>query len=139
RGRTGAGGRLAGVARILLRRGRYTEAVAELQGAEVRVPSDLAIQVDLARALRDSGQLLAATAVLGAALTVAPGTVGALVERGLIHIETGEVSAALNDVDSAVRIRPSVGQQAEIISAREHGPRPSPRPGLTRRRRGTRH
>jgi hypothetical protein len=36
---------------------------------------DPAIQTDLARALRGSGQLLAATAILGATLTIAPGTV----------------------------------------------------------------
>jgi Flp pilus assembly protein TadD len=115
---TGAGRSLAGVGRTLLRRGRYTEAVAELQGAEARLPSDLAIHVDLARALRDTGQLLAATAVLGTVLTIAPGTVDALIDRGLIRIATGEFSAALDDLDNAIRIRPSVGQHEEIISAR---------------------
>ncbi len=82
------------------------------------MPSDLAIQIDLARALRDSGQLWAATAVLGATLTIAPGTVEALVERGLIRIETGEFSYALDDLDNAIRLLPSIGQRAEIRSAR---------------------
>jgi tetratricopeptide (TPR) repeat protein len=113
----GSGRSLAGLGRSLLRRGRYAEAVSELQGAEVRLPSDLAIQIDLARALRDSGQLWAATAVLGAALTIAPGTVDALVERGLIRIRTGEFSSALDDLDNAVRMRPSV--EAEVRSARD--------------------
>lgn len=116
--RAGTGRLLAELGRILLRRGRYTEAVAQLQGAEARQPGDLAIQLDLARALRDSGQLWAATAVLGATLTVAPGSVEALLERGLIRIETGEFSHALDDLDSAVRLRPSIGEQAEVQSAR---------------------
>jgi len=116
--KAGAGRLLAERGRILLRRGRYVEAVAELQGAEARLPSDLAIQIDLARALRDSGQLWAATAVLGATLTIAPGTVEALVERGLIRIETGEFSYALDDLDNAIRLLPSIGQRAEIRSAR---------------------
>jgi len=114
----GAGRSLAGIGRILLRQRRYAEALAELYGAEVRLPSDLAIQIDLARALRDSGQLLAATAVLGATLTIAPGAVDALVARGLIRIETGEFSSALEDLDNAIRIRPSIDQKAEIRSAR---------------------
>jgi Flp pilus assembly protein TadD len=114
----GTGRLLAERGRIFLRRGRYAEAVAELQGAEARLPSDLAIQIDLARALRDSGQLWAATAVLGATLTVAPGTVEALVERGLIRIETGEFSYALDDLDNAIRLLPSISQRPEIRSAR---------------------
>jgi hypothetical protein len=114
----GTGRLLAELGRILLRSGRYAEAVAQLQGAETRLPGDLAVQIDLARALRRSGQLWAATAVLGATLTIAPGAVEALVERGLIRIETGEFSCALDDLDNAVRLRPSVGHQAEIRSAR---------------------
>jgi hypothetical protein len=114
----GTGRLLAELGRILLRRGRYADAVAQLQGAEARLPGDLAVQVDLARALRRSGQLWAATAVLGAALTIAPDTVDALVERGLIRIETREFSYALDDLDNAVRLRPDVGQQADIRSAR---------------------
>jgi Flp pilus assembly protein TadD len=114
----GTGRLLAELGRILLRRGRYADAVAQLQGAEARLPGDLAVQVDLARALRRSGQLWAATAVLGAALTVAPDSVDALVERGLIRIDTGEFSYALEDLDSAVRLRPHLGQQPEIRSAR---------------------
>lgn len=115
----GTGRLLAELGRVLLRRGRYAEAVAALQGAEARLPSNVTIRVDLARALRDSGQLWAATAVLGAALTVEPGTVEALIERGLIRITTGEFSSALDDLDNAVRLQPSVGQQADIQSARE--------------------
>lgn len=115
----GSGRLLAELGRILLRRGLYAEAVSKLQGAEARLPSDIRIRLDLARALRVSGQLWAATAELGAALTMAPGTVEALVERGLIHIETGEFSAALEDLDNAIRLRPSVGQQSEIRSARQ--------------------
>lgn len=114
----GTGKSLAGLGRILRRGGRYAEAVAELQGAEARLPSDPAIQIDLARALRDSGQLWAATAILGATLTIAPGTVDALVERGLIRIETGEFSLALDDLDDAVRIQPSVGEEDDIARAR---------------------
>jgi len=115
----GSGRLLAELGRILLRRGSYAEAVAKLQGAETRLPSDINVRVDLARALRDSGQLWAATAVLGAALTVAPGTVEALVERGLIRIETGEFSSALEDLDNAIRLQPSVGRQSKILSARQ--------------------
>jgi Flp pilus assembly protein TadD len=115
---SGAGRSLAGIGRSLLRRGRHVEAVAELQGAEIRVPSDPTIRVDLARALRDSGQLWAATAMLGAALTVAPETVEALVERGLIRIETGEFSSALDDLDNAVRMQPSFEQQEVVRRAR---------------------
>jgi cytochrome c-type biogenesis protein CcmH/NrfG len=114
----GTGRLLAELGRILLRRGRYAEAVGQLQGAEARLPGDPAVQLDLARALRRSGQLLAATAVLGATLTVAPEAVDALVERGLIRIETEEFSSALEDLDSAARLQPAVGEQAEIRSAR---------------------
>ena len=116
--RAGSGRLLARLGGILLRRGRHAEAVAYLQGAQARLPGDMAVQVELARALRDAGQLWAATAVLGAALTVDPGTVDALVERGLIGIETGEFSSALQDLDNAIRLRPSVGQRSEIRSAR---------------------
>lgn len=114
-------GRLLGeLGRILMRSGRYADAIAELQCAEARRPSDLGIQLDLARALRNCGQLWAATAVLNTTLTIEPGTVEALVERGLIRVETGELPYALDDLNNAIRLTPAVGQRAEVRSALAH-------------------
>jgi tetratricopeptide (TPR) repeat protein len=81
------------------------------------VPSDLALQTDLANVLWRSGQARAAASVFGTVLTVEPEFAEALAGRGQISAEDGNASLALDDLQALRRLRPSMGQQPELRSA----------------------
>lgn len=104
--------------RLLSARGRYTDAAVELQRAVDRHRDNLAIKVELARAFWFSGELLAAAAVLGGVLTIAPGDTEALAERGQILVERNDPTSALEDLDHLLRLRPEIGHRPEVRAAR---------------------
>jgi hypothetical protein len=109
---------LAKLGRFLLARRRYPDAANALQAAAARQAGDVDLRVDQARALWHAGGAQAAMGVLNAALMIAAGHVEALVLRGQIAAELGDSAAALADLNSAVRLRPAVAAQPEVIAAR---------------------
>lgn len=111
-------GRLYGaIGSIHIRQGKYLMALEELQLAVTRVPSDLAMQTELATVLWRSGQSQAATAVFGVVLSVEPESAGALAGRGQISAERGHAAEALADLQALRRLRPAASQQPEVRSA----------------------
>jgi tetratricopeptide (TPR) repeat protein len=109
----------AALGRFLLDRRRFGVAVGELQAASTRLAGDVDLRVDLASAYWHAGQHQAATAVLGAALTISPAHVDALVLRGRISAEAGDPESALEDLVNAARLRPSVAQEPAVLDAQE--------------------
>jgi hypothetical protein len=87
----------ANLGRLHLRAGRLTEAISALQSAIGNATGDQALTVDLARALRATGQRRAATAVLSAFLGDSRGAVEVLVERAHLYRELGDDQAASDD------------------------------------------
>lgn len=129
-----AGGRVrAALGRLLLETGRPTAAAAELQSAANRLPGDVDLRVDLARCYQQAGQQHAAAAILGTALTISPAHVDALLLRGLITAGHGDPAAALEDLANAVRLRPVLVDDPEVIAAyrraRNRRGDPDPQPG----------
>jgi tetratricopeptide (TPR) repeat protein len=108
---------LGAIGRIQQIRGRYTAAVEDLQAAVTRLPGDLSLHTELAKALWNAGQPQAAAAVFGSVLMVEPASAEALAGRGQIRAESGDASAALHDLQTLQRIRPAAGQKPEVRSA----------------------
>ena len=113
----GVGRLLGAIGFIRTRQGHYVQALEELQLAVTRLPSDLALQTELATVLWRLGESQAAAAVFSAVLSVEPESVDALAGRGQIRAERGNAAAALDDLLTLRRLRPSVSQQPEVQSA----------------------
>jgi tetratricopeptide (TPR) repeat protein len=109
---------LASLGRLFLDRGRFADAVGALQSAVTRLPGDVGLHMDFARALCKSGQPHAALGVYGSVLTAAPENVEALVGRGAINAEYGEPAAALDDLDNAIRQQPALAGRCDVTAAR---------------------
>jgi tetratricopeptide (TPR) repeat protein len=109
---------LAAVGALRLKQGQYAAAVKEWQGAMARLPGDLDVQVDLARAFSCSGQLQAAVAVYSGVLTVAPESADALSGRGQIRADLGDAATALEDLNRLTALHPRYEQHPDVRSAR---------------------
>lgn len=114
---------LASLGRLHMDRGRFVDAIRDLRSALERLPQDLAVRLDFARALHGSGQAQAAMAeysrVLGSVSADDRQTrIEALVERGLICADKGDPVSALRDLDDAVRLRPELAGREDVVSAR---------------------
>jgi tetratricopeptide (TPR) repeat protein len=90
---------LAASGRLLLARGCYSEAVADLQASIARNPADLDVQADLALALWHNGQRHSALAVLNIVLALDRNHAAALRVRGEILADMGNTEDALRDLD----------------------------------------
>ncbi len=109
----------AEIGRLLLARPPYADAVDALQLAVTRLPGDVAVQLEFARALWCSGNLRAAAAVYGRVLTIAPGSAEALAGRGQVLVELKDDKEALKDLDNLPRLQPEdLGRRAEVRVAR---------------------
>lgn len=113
----------ASLGRMFMERGRYADAVGELRSALDRLRGDLDIRIDFARALARSGQNKAAIGEYTAAIVLAPEEARAirtkaLLGRGLLSAEIGDPVAALRDLDDAVRLRPHLADDPEVVMAR---------------------
>ncbi|MCM3882064.1 tetratricopeptide repeat protein [Frankia sp. R82] len=113
-----SGRTLAAVGRLLLQAGWYGRAIEDLQAASLRLPGDVNVQADLARALWYSGQPWAATAIYSTALGIAPGAVAALAGRGRLRAELGDDAAALEDLERLARLSPDLARTALLRAAR---------------------
>lgn len=110
---------LAAIGRLLLAKRPYADAVDALQAAVTRLPGDVTVQVELARALWFSGDLRAAAAVSGGVLTIAPDSAEARAGRGQIRVELNDDVSALEDLDNLPRLQPNdVGRRADVRAAR---------------------
>jgi tetratricopeptide (TPR) repeat protein len=118
RNRHAVGRVMASLGRLLIEQGRLVDAVATLQGAVERLDGDARAHVDLARALRLTGQLGAALGQYNTALNVAPGDVEALVGRATVYADMGDPAAALRDLDDAVRHQPDLAERPDVAEAR---------------------
>lgn len=117
--RAGAGRALATLGRLHLERGELSEALAKLRLALDRVDGgELRVRIDFARALWLAGQQQAALGEFTRVLHDDARTVEALVGRGTLSAERGYASAALRDLDAAIRIEPNVAARADVIRAR---------------------
>ena len=111
-------GRLLGaIGRIHAKQGHHMAALEDLQSAVTRLPGDLTLQTELAKALWRVGQSQAATAVFGTVLTIEPEFAEALAGRAQVRAENGSAASALDDLRTLRRLRPSMGQQPEVRSA----------------------
>lgn len=111
-------GRLLGaIGRIRAMRGQYSAALEDLQSAVARLPEDLVLQTELAKALSIAGQPQAAAAVFGTVLMVEPDSIEALTWRGQLQADRGYYLAALDDLRTLRRLSPSAALQPEIQSA----------------------
>jgi tetratricopeptide (TPR) repeat protein len=90
---------LAAIGQTLLVQGKLAEAVDELSSAARRMPNDLVIQIELARALWQLGAGRAAVAVLTTALGIDGGNVAALQTRGEILADLGDARDAMLDLN----------------------------------------
>jgi tetratricopeptide (TPR) repeat protein len=111
-------GRLLGaVGRIQAKQGRHLAALEDLHSAVTRMPGDLTMRTELAKALWQVGQMQAAAAIFGTVLTIEPEFAAALAGRGQIRAETGDASSALDDLQTLRRLHPNIGMQPEVRSA----------------------
>jgi tetratricopeptide (TPR) repeat protein len=90
---------LAAVGQLLVAQQRPQDALAELNAAIARMPSDPVIQTDLAFALWRLGESSAAIAVLTTVLALDGGNTLALRARGEILAELGKAHQAMLDLD----------------------------------------
>jgi tetratricopeptide (TPR) repeat protein len=109
---------LAAIGRLLFGQRRYAEAVEEWQGAVTRLPGDLAVQIDLARALSYSGQPRAAIAVYSTVLAIAPEFAGALAGRGQLLADLTDPGPALTDLGRLLRFHTDWSDDPGVRSAR---------------------
>jgi tetratricopeptide (TPR) repeat protein len=108
---------LGAIGRIHAIRGRHAAAVQDLQSAVTRLPGDLSLHTELAKALWNAGQSSAAAAVFGTVLTIEPASPEALAGRGQISADSGDASSALHDLRTLQRLRPNAGLDPEVRSA----------------------
>lgn len=108
---------LASLGQLSRDRHRFADAIQAFQGATSRLPDDVDIRLGLAQALSEAGQSVAAQGEYTNILTTAPNTVEALVGRGILAAEHGDPSAALADLDSAVRQRPDLADDPRVRAA----------------------
>ncbi len=106
--------------RFLLAARQSSAALVELTAATTRLPGDVDLWVDVARAYRTVGDTQAATAFLNIALTILPVHVDALVLRGLITARSGDPAAGLEDLANAIRLRPATAEDVEVAATLEH-------------------
>lgn len=115
----------AALGRLLMERGRFAAAAAELRSALDRLPGDVEIRLDFARALGHSGQVRAALGEYTAALVSMPedatqARAEALAGRAVLNAEHGDPLAALHDLDDAIRLQPHLAHRPDIRQARHH-------------------
>jgi tetratricopeptide (TPR) repeat protein len=108
---------LGAIGRLHARQGRHQAAIEDLVSAVTRLPGDLILQTELAKALRNVGQSQAAAAVFGTVLTIKPDFPEALAGRGEIQAERGNASAAVDDLRLLRQVRPSLSLLPELRSA----------------------
>lgn len=111
---------LGSLGRLYMETARFADAVGALQGAVTRVPGDLDLHMDLARALSDAGQPQAAVGEYGTLLTVAPESVEALVGRGVVSASYGDAFSAVADLENAIRLRPELADRDDVTAALAH-------------------
>ena len=102
------------LARFFGRRGDLLSAQVEYERALRGRVDNVDVRVELTRALRRSGRHQAALAHLGAALTLDPSYVPALIERGLTYGAMGDRDAALADLENAIRLSSAVTQREDV-------------------------
>ena len=111
-------GRLLGaIGHINAMQENYPAALEDLQSAVVRLPGDVALLTELAKALLHLGQTQAAAAVFATVLAVEPQSIQALSGRGQIYAERGSAAVALDDLGQLMRLRPSLAERPDIRSA----------------------
>lgn len=104
---------LAASGRLSLAENRFAAATTDLRAAIGRVPGDLGVQTDLARAMWHMGQPQSATALLDTVLAADPRLPEALRTRGEILADLGRHKEALRDLDEVRR-----NQQPGTLAAR---------------------
>ncbi|MEV5710600.1 tetratricopeptide repeat protein [Actinoallomurus sp. NPDC052274] len=104
--RAAVGRLLAAIGQIRLADGRGAEALEELHAAAERLPTDLTVQAELARALWELGQTRAAITVLDAVLSAEGDAPEILRTRGEFLADLGDADAALRDLDRLRRLPP---------------------------------
>jgi len=113
-----AGGRvLASLGRLLLAHGQVANAADELGSASARLPGDIELRTDHAKALAQAGQRQAAISLLNSALALELGSVEALALRGILHAESGSAAAALRDLETVARLSPAAARRPDVAAA----------------------
>jgi tetratricopeptide (TPR) repeat protein len=104
---------LAAAGRLSLAHGQHAAAVTDMRAAIARIPGDLEVQTDLARAIWHTGLPQGAIAVLNNVLVLDGGLLAALRLRGEILADLAEAAGALRDLDRVRRY-----QQPGTLAAR---------------------
>jgi tetratricopeptide (TPR) repeat protein len=108
---------LGAIGRMQAKDGHDLAALEDLHSAVTRLPGDLTMKIELAKALWHLGQRQAAAAIFGTVLTIEPQFAEALAGRGQIRAESGDASSALDDLRTLRQVHPSMGMQPEVRSA----------------------
>lgn len=97
------------VASILLKTNRLEEAAAMLEKAAEKITNSAVIYADLAEVYRRLGQPEHSLAMAQKSLQLMPGYAYALYQRGFVYAEMGLLNEAIQDCQTALRIKPDVG------------------------------
>lgn len=97
------------VASILLKTNRLQEAAAMLEKGAEKITNSAVIYADLAEVYRRLGQPERSLAMVQKSLQLMPGYAYALYQRGFVYAEMGLLNEAIQDCQSALRIKPDVG------------------------------
>jgi tetratricopeptide (TPR) repeat protein len=114
--RTAVGWLLAAIGQLRLAAGRRAEALDELYAAAERLPSDVAVQAELAKALRELGQTRGAVTVLDGVLSAEGDAPEILRARGELLADLGDAEGALRDLDRVRRRLPAVARAARALA-----------------------
>ena len=76
---------------------------------------DPAVHVKMGRAYRSAGNFPAALDAFNTALSLVPDSAPALLERGLLYIETGDPNRGLEDINAALAINPDFFEAAVAV------------------------
>lgn len=109
---------LSAVAGILIKARDFGSAITELQSAMTRHPGQPSLKRDLAEAFWADGQLNSAIALYTSVIALSPGDALALAGRGQLSVEKRDYRSALDDLNRATEINPSLIDIPNIRAAK---------------------
>jgi tetratricopeptide (TPR) repeat protein len=101
-------------ASLLLRRGRFRDAIEDFTKASRLAPDNAKVLVNLALAIAADNQIERAVNVLDHAIAVAPKFARAYIERGTLRVRQGRFREAVDDLGKAISLEPERVEPYEL-------------------------